>query len=220
MVTTWQRKKWLILLVLIVLAAAVNGVLLYLNQTKPVAVVNTVPAKRGDITAVVSATGTINPVNMVSVSSKVTGLIKEVKVSENDRVAAGQILITLDDTRVRAQLSQAKAKLENAEDNFRRTERLAGIGAVAVQQLDSARTDYNVAQATYDDVVSQLDDTVIRAPIDGIVIGKPVPAGQTVAPGISTPMVLLTIADMSKMQIETQIDESDIGRVKVNQKAT
>ncbi|BBB92170.1 macrolide export protein MacA [Methylomusa anaerophila] len=202
-----------------VIAAAVIAGLSHLDRTKPVASVNTVPVKRADIAAVVSATGTINPVNMVSVSSKVTGLIKEVKVNENDRVAIGQVLITLDDTRTRAQVNQARAKLVNAEADCQRIERLAAAGAVAAQQLDAARMDYNVAQATYDDVVSQLDDTVIRAPIDGVVIGKPVPAGQTVAPGISTPMVLLTIADMSRMQIETQIDESDIGNVQVNQKA-
>ena len=87
------------------------------------------------------------------------------------------------------------------------------MGAVALQQLDSARMDYEVAKAVYDDSVSQLSDTVIKAPIDGMIVGKPIPAGQTVAPGISTPMVLMTVADMSKMQIETLVDESDIGLI-------
>jgi len=86
--------------------------------------------------------------------------------------------------------------------------------------LESARMDYNVNQATYDDAMSQLNDTIIRAPIDGQVIGKPIPAGQAVAPGISSPMVLLTVADLSKMQIETQVDESDVGKMQVGQKVT
>ncbi len=73
-------------------------------------------------------------------------------------------------------------------------------------------------KATYDNAASQLSYTVITAPIDGLVIGKPIPAGQTVAPGISNPMVLLTVADLSKMQIQGQVDESDIGRVKLGQK--
>jgi len=77
--------------------------------------------------------------------------------------------------------------------------------------------DYAVAKATYDDAVSNLEDTVIKAPISGMVIGKPIPAGQTVSPGISNPMVLLTIADLNRMQIEALVDESDIGKIKLGQ---
>lgn len=178
-----------------------------------------VPVQRGDITESVSATGTINPVNIVNVSSKITGLIKEVLVKENDTVHAGQVLMVLDDTRLRAALTQAKAKLDNAAADYERTKRLYAAGAVSKQQLDTAETNLTVAQAAYDDAASQLDDTIIRSPIDGIIIGKPIPAGQTVAPGISTPMVLATVADLSKMQIDTQVDETDVGKVKVGQRA-
>ncbi|MPM90991.1 Macrolide export protein MacA [bioreactor metagenome] len=177
-------------------------------------------AERGDIASSVSATGTIKPVNMVDVSSKITGLIKEVQVSENDQVVAGQVLIVLDDNRLQTVVAQAEARLANAAANYERQQRLYQFGAVSAQQLDAAQLDYNVATAAYADAVSQLSDTVIKAPIDGKIIGKPIPAGQTVAPGISNPMVLMTIADMSKMQIETQVDESDIGRVAVGQQAT
>jgi HlyD family secretion protein len=75
-----------------------------------------------------------------------------------------------------------------------------------------------VARAAYDTSSSNLADTIIKAPVAGLVIGKPTPAGQTVAPGISTPMVLMTIADMSIMQSETLVDESDIGQVALGQK--
>jgi HlyD family secretion protein len=214
-----KYKKWLIIVVII--AAAVKGGLAYqASQTKQTVTTKTVKVERGDIVSTVSATGTIKPLNMVDISSKITGLIEELKVQENDTVKAGQELVVLDDTRLQAQASQAREKLNNAATNYERNQRLNQIGAVSDQQLDSSRLDYKVAQATYDDAVSQLSDTIIKAPIDGIVIGKPIPAGQTVAQGISNPMVILTIADMSKMQIETQVDETDIGKIAVGQTAT
>jgi len=128
--------------------------------------------------------------------------------------------VLLDDTRLQAQLSQARERLENTAANYTRNQSLNKIGALSDQELDAARLEYKVAQANYDDAMSQLDDTVIKSPIDGVVIGKPVPAGQTVAPGIANPMVILTVADMSKMQIDTQVDETDIGKVAVGQTAT
>ncbi|QJW49059.1 efflux RND transporter periplasmic adaptor subunit [bacterium BFN5] len=214
-----KYKKWLLAAVIVAVAAKA-GLTMYSNATKPVSTSQIVTAERGDITSIVSATGTIKPVNMVDVSSKITGLIKEVRVNENDQVTAGQVLLVLDDNRLQTTVAQADARLANAAANYQRQQRLFGSGAVAQQQLDAALMDYNVATAAYADAVSQLSDTVIKAPIDGKIIGKPIPAGQTVAPGISNPMVLVTIADMSKMQIETQVDESDIGRVTVGQKAS
>lgn len=219
----WQRmiqyKKWIILVIF--LAAATYGGFTYFGKSgKPAVTGTTITVERGDIQALVSATGTISPVNSVDVSSKITGLIKEVKVNENDQVKEGQILILLDDTRVRTQVAQASARLTNSAANYERIRRLTSIGAMSAQQLDAAQMDYNVAQAAYDDAVSQMDDTVIKAPIDGLIIGKPIPAGQTVAPGISNPMVLMTVADMSKMQIMVQVDETDIGKVAVGQKVT
>ncbi|MCX7780836.1 MAG: efflux RND transporter periplasmic adaptor subunit [Negativicutes bacterium] len=215
------RYKWW---ALIILAAVAVGSQLtydyYQSKNKPAIAGKVITVERSDITSTIAATGTITPVNLVNVSSKITGLIREVKVNENDRVKAGQILILLDDTHLKALVSQARARLANAEANYVRMGKLADMGAVSHQQLDAARMDYHVAQAAYDDAVSQFNDTVIKAPIDGTVIGKPIPAGQTVSPGISTPMILLTIADMSKMQIEAQIDETDIGKTAVGQKVT
>ena len=215
----WNYKLWLITVV-IAMIAGYFGLDYYQKQNAPASAVRLIAVERGDIVSLVSATGTIEPVNSVDISSKLTGLIKEVRVNENDNVTTGQILVVLDDTRLSAQVSQAKARLANAKANFERMQQLGGVGAIANQQLDAARMEYNVAQAAYDEAASQLEDTVIRAPVSGTVIGKPIPAGQTVSPGISTPMVLLTIADMSKMQIETLIDESDIGKVLAGQKAS
>lgn len=214
-----QYKIWIITIV-ILLVVGIGAFYLYKGKAAPVSVATTVTVERGDITSMVSATGTISPVNLVDVSSKISGLIQEMKVKENDQVTVGQVLLVLDDTHLRAQVAQAEARLINAKGIYERTNSLKAMGAVPTQQLDTSLSDYNVAQAAYDDAVSQLNDTVIRSPINGQVIGKPTPAGQAVAPGVSTPMVLLTVADMSLMQIETQVDESDIGQIKVGQKVT
>ncbi len=212
-----QYKKWIIFLLLLAMAAT-GGVAYYRQKSSAtVAKVTTVTVERGDIQATVSATGTISAVNSVDISSRVTGLIREVKVKENDHVKAGQVLVVLDDTSLRAQVAQYRAQLQNYAAVYERSKKLEAIGGESKQQLDSDRTNYLVAQATYDNYVSQLDYYVIKSPIDGIVIGKPTPAGQTVAQGISTPQVIMTIADMSQMQIKVLVDETDIGKVKVGQ---
>jgi HlyD family secretion protein len=215
-----RRYKTGIIAAVVILVAATVGISIYRSKQVPVTVGSTVNVKRGDVLAMVSATGTISPVNMVDVSSKISGLIESVKVNENDAVQVGQVLMVLDDTHLQAQVAQAQAHLENAAGIYQRSQSLEATGAIATQALDTSRSDYNVARAAYDDAVSQLNDTIIRAPISGLVIGKPIPAGQAVAPGVSTPMVLLTIADMSKMQIQTQVDESDIGQMQVGQNVT
>jgi HlyD family secretion protein len=217
----WQKilfyKKWFALLIIIAIAS-VTGLHYFSKRNQPVFTGTTLAVERGTIKATVSATGTISAVNSVAVSSKITGLITKVNVNENDQVKAGQIMILLDDTALKAQVSQARAQLMNGAANYERSKKLAAIGGESMQQLDADRTTNDVDQATYDNAVSQLDDTIIRAPIDGMVIGKPIPAGQTVSPGISTPMVLLTVADLSTMQIQVLVDETDIGTVKVGQK--
>ena len=219
----WQKivryKVWVMVIVILVIVGA-GAFYMYKGKAVPVSLASTVMVERGAVVSMVSATGTISPVNLVDVSSKISGLIQEMKVKENDQVIVGQVLLSLDDTHLRAQVAQAQARLTNAKGIYERTRRLETMGAVATQQLDTSLSDYNVAQAAYDDAVSQLNDTVIRSPINGQVIGKPTPAGQAVAPGVSTPMVLLTVADMSKMQIETQVDESDIGQIRVGQQVT
>lgn len=212
-----QYKKWLLLLVFCMLAS-MGGVYYYKNSSKPAVSDTITQVSREDIQSVISATGTISPLNSVEISSRVTGLITEVKVQENDFVKAGQTLLVLDDSSLKAQVAQYHSQLLNYQAIYERSQKLAAVGGQSAQQLDSDRTNYLVAQSTYDNYASQLAYYVIKAPIDGLVIGKPTPAGQTVAQGISSPQVIMTIADMSKMQIKVLVDETDIGRVKVGQK--
>jgi HlyD family secretion protein len=213
-----RRKKWWLIITVVFIASVIYGYQAYQTASAPAPKGSPYTVKRGDIIAVVSATGTLSPVNSVDVSSRITGRITEVRVNENDMVKANQIIIVLDDRQLQAQVAQAGAKLENAFAIYKRSRILTENGALSKQQMDSDRTSYDVAKAVYDDMSSSLEDTIIRAPINGMVIGKPIPAGQTVAPGISNPMVLLTVADLGQMQIQALVDESDIGRIKLAQK--
>jgi HlyD family secretion protein len=212
----FKRKKLLAGLLAVALAAA-GAAVYYQRSSAPVATEAVAAVGRGDIRATVSATGTISAVNSVEISSRVTGLITELRVKENDIVKAGQVLVVLDDTAARAQLAQYRAQLTNYTATYERSKKLTAIGAQSTQQLDSDRTNYLVSQANYDNYASQLDYYVIKSPIDGIVVGTPTPAGQTVAQGISSPQVIMTVADLSKMKIKVMVDESDIGKVKLGQ---
>jgi HlyD family secretion protein len=214
-----QHKKWLIFIAILVLLSA-GGAAYFHKSSTTVATGTTVALGLGDIHAVISATGTVQAVNSVTISSRVTGLITEVKVKENDIVKAGQVLLVLDDTAVRAQVAQYQATMANYAGVYERSKKLAAIGGISQQTLDSDRTNYLTAKAIYDNNVSQLGYYVITSPVDGMVVGTPTPAGETIVQGISAAQSLLTIADMSNIEIKTLVDETDIGKVKVGQQVS
>ena len=211
-----RYKKWVILLLLLGLLGA-GGTVYMKKSSTPVVKEATVSVTRGEIQATVSATGSISAVNSVLVSSRVTGLLNEVRVKENDHVEAGQVLLVLDDTVLRAQVTQYLTQVQNYAAIYERSKKLSAINGQSLQQLETDRTNYLVAQATYENYAAQLDYYIIKAPIAGVVIGEPTPAGQTVVQGLSAAQTLLTIADMSKMQVKAMVDETDIGKVKVGQ---
>ncbi len=217
---TVSRYKWWIAGLLTLAVAAAGGALYYQKSAAPVAAVTTVAVERGDVRSVVSATGTLKAVNSVDISSRVTGLISEVKVKENDLVQAGQVLAILDDTSVRAQVDQYRVQEANYAAVYERSKKLYAIGGESAQQLDSDRTNYLVAKANYENFATQLGYYVITSPIDGMVVGTPTPAGQTVVQGISAAQVLMTIADLAKMEIKVLVDETDIGKIKVGQQVS
>jgi len=220
----WQKivsQKKLFIIAILVVAAIAGGGYYYQNRSKATTVPQqTIQAEVRDLTSVVAATGTIKAVNSVDISSKMTAHIKEIKVKENEQVTAGQVLVILEDTALQAQVTQAKERLDNAAIKYQRTSRLTTIGGTSAEALDNASMDYKIAQANYDGVMSTLDDTIIVSPMAGSVIGKPLSVGELVAQGVNNPTVILTVADMSKMQIEANIDQTDIGKIALGQKVT
>ena len=206
---------------IILLVMLVGGGYYYFAGSKTTEVQQqTVSARIGKALATVSATGTIKPVNSVEISSKITALIKEVKVKENEIVKAGQTLVILEDKELSTKLDQARYKVNSTKTKYERIKKLYTIGAKSDQELEDAELDYNTAVSSYEGVMSNVEDTIIISPQDGVVIGEPLTAGTLVAQGVNNPKVIMKIADLSKKQITAKVDETDIGKVQVGQKAT
>ena len=212
--------KWVILLVII--AIGIFGYRYYQQKQekaqKPV--IETAQAKYMNMKSVVSATGTIKPLESVEVSSKITARIKEILVEENQNVTAGQTVAILDGKDLETQKEQAEFTLSNAKIKYDRTSYLYNIGAKSKEDLDDAQYNYDTAQSKLAETESDLAETVIVAPMNGVVIGEPLTAGTMAVQGNNNPTVIMRIADLSKKQITAKVDETDIGNVKVGQKAT
>ena len=179
--------------------------------------IKTVAVQRGDVMTEVSATGALSAVRSIEISSKVTGRITEMRGEENQHVQAGEVLAVLDSRALQQTLEQLRVKMDVAKANYDRAAELVEIGGYSFQQLDSALEDYAVARTNYESKLADLGDYTITTPISGIVIGKPLEEGQTVVQGISAAQVMMKIADLSEMQIEADVDETDIGKVKIGQ---
>lgn len=216
------KVKWLVLGA-VVLAAAVGGYSYYSSQqeaAQQAANVELMTVSRQSLKSTVSATGTIRPVDSVEVSSKITARIKSVLVKENDVVKAGQTVAILDGKDYEATKDQASYKVANTRSKYNRAEYLYSIGAKSKEELEDAEYDYDTAESSLSKTESDLAETVITAPMDGIVVGEPKTAGTMAVQGNSNPTVIMTIADLSRKQILAKVDETDIGSVRVGQKAT
>lgn len=216
-----KRLKWIILLIVII-AAGTFGYNYYQQkqQMANTPIIESVPAKYISMKSVVSATGTIKPLESVEVSSKITARVKQVLVKENDHVTAGQTVALLDGKDYETQKEQAEFTLNNAKIKYDRTSYLYNIGAKSKEELDDAQYNYDTAESKLAEAESNLAETVITSPMDGVVIGEPVTDGTMAVQGNSNPTVIMRIADLSKKQITAKVDETDIGSVKIGQKAT
>lgn len=219
-----KLKKWakIILVLVVVIIAIVTGYKYYAQKQeeakKPV--VNTAQVQYMSMKSIVSATGTIKPVESVEVSSKITARVKQVLVKENDTVTQGQTVALLDGKDYETQKEQAEFTLQNAKIIYDRTNYLYNIGAKSKEDLDNAQYNYDTAQSKLEEAESNLSETVIVSPMDGVVIGEPVTDGTMAVQGNSNPTVIMRIADLSRKQIFAKVDETDIGSVRVGQKAT
>ncbi|NHZ81511.1 efflux RND transporter periplasmic adaptor subunit [Massilia sp. CCM 8695] len=232
--TLFTRKR---VAILIAVAAAGAAGAAYLQSTKapviPESRYRAAPVDTGTITQTVTATGTINPVALINVGSQVSGTVVELKADFNDHVKKGQVLLKLDPTifnaqirQVEAGLASAQASMRLAQANFERNERLVAQNYVSSLTLDQARRELDVAKANIKLSEAQLaraqadlDNSVIRAPIDGVVIKRTIDLGQTVAASFTTPNLFQIAKDLTKMQIDTSVSEADVGALKDGQPA-
>lgn len=188
---------------------------------------------RGAISQSVSANGQLSPVTLVSVGTQVSGTVRSYSADFNDRVAAGQVLMQLDDAILRAQLGQSRASLASAEaalalaqNNWNRIQPLAQPGYASQQEVDQARQALGDAKAKVALARAQVQrDTVnlgyavIRSPVAGVVVSRSVDIGQTVAASFQTPELYKIARDLREMIIDAYFTESDIGEIAVGQKA-
>lgn len=212
------------IVVVLVAAVAFGGWKYYSSQQQAkeqaAAAQQVTQVTRMDIKSTVSATGTIRPVNSVEVSSKITARIKSVLVKENDEVKAGQTVAMLEGKDYESKRDQAQYKVTSTKQKYDRVSYLYSIGADTQQQLEDAQYDYDTAQSQLAETESDLAETVITAPMDGVVVGEPKTAGTMAVQGSDNPTVIMRIADLSSKQILAKVDETDIGNVKVGQDAT
>jgi len=189
------------------------------------------PVEKGDISQTVSANGTINPVTLVSVGTQVSGTVKKLYVDFNSKVNKGQVLLELDAALLDAQLKQSEANVQNAQAslelataNEKRTRDLFALEYVAQQDLDnavqakkSAEAQLLLTRAQLEKDRANLSYSVIRSPVSGVVVDREVDVGQTVAASLQTPTLFKIAQDLSKMQIDSNFAEADIGGIRVGQ---
>ena len=185
-----------------------------LNANQAQTLYTTGKVEKGDVKTSISATGTINPVNYVDVSTNVAGKLEKVLVKENDQVTAGQVIAYIDTRQLQASVDDARAALAKAELDMNRYKSLAAQDAIAQQTYDDSVTSYERAKSTYERAAADLSDATITAPMSGTVVGTPLKAGQTISTGISTQMIIATIADLKNLEIYLTVDETDIGNIK------
>lgn len=218
--------------IIIVLALLSTGAYYYFRNNQPLNIQwRTEKAEKGDIKILVNTTGTLQADTTVDVGTQVSGTISKLYVDFNTKVKKGQLVALIDTTTLaagvdnaEASLKSAEAQLELARENFNRTKQLYTIHLSAKSDYDQALANLEVAQskvevekASVKAAKLDLSHAKIFAPISGVVINKNVNVGQTVAASYNTPTLFTIANDLSKMQVQADIDEADIGLVKLNQ---
>lgn len=242
------RRFWIAATLVVAALSAVAFAVWRYTSSNDTLIYNTQVVARGDVTRTVTATGTVNPVLTIIVGSYVSGVIKEIHCDYNTEVKIGQVCAMIDPAPyqtvvdqnranlavARAQLEKDKANLAYAQLNYDRNARLAQTNAVSKDVLDNAKNalDQATAQIGVDQATIQqreaqlaaadvnLGYTNIVSPVNGTVVSRNVTVGQTVAASFQTPTLFLIATDLTQMQVDTNVSESDIGGIKNGDRAT
>ncbi|GAB3744620.1 efflux RND transporter periplasmic adaptor subunit [Lysobacter olei] len=231
------------LIVLVVLAVVVAAVFVWRGRdTQDAAAWRTAKVEKGDIRVAISATGTLAAIATVDVGSQISGQVTDVLADFNDRVTKGQVIARIDPSTYEAQIAQGdaaansaraglatvQAALRNAELDYRRKASLGQQQLVSRGDVDLARATLDQARAQVAQAQAQIrqqvastqtarlnvERSVIRSPVDGVVLTRSIEPGQTVAASLQAPVLFQIAEDLSQMEIVLAIDEADIGQVK------
>lgn len=242
-----KRRRFLWPIVFIVLLVAAAGAYTYFGSNGTRYDYTTQPVKRGDLSVIVTATGSVQPTDQVDISSELSGTVRKVNVSYNSSVKTGDVLAELDTNKQEADVQSARAQLASAKASVLKAEaeaasakntldRLTGLVSNRIssqQELDAAKYTYDAAVATK--AVNQaavlsaeaslqlaevnLSKLRIISPIDGVVLTRDVDPGQTVASSLNAPVLFTIAGDLRHMELQVAVDEADVGQVKEGQLA-
>jgi HlyD family secretion protein len=229
-----KNKKRYIILSAIVLCLIIAAFFIFSKPKMENLQPQTVEVKIGEVTKTVTATGTIQPITQVEVGTQVSGVVNKIFVDFNSVVKQGQLIAELDKTNLLSALSQSKAMYENAtneltyhETVYNRQSELFKKGLITQTDYDLALYNYNNAKgnvvqrkADLEKAKTNLGYADIYSPISGVVLSRAVDEGQTVAASLNTPTLFTIARDLKEMQVEANVDEADIGQVKMNQRVT
>ena len=228
-----MKKKAIIISSVVVIVAVIAALMFRHNGKKEADVTfETAKVERGNITNTVTATGTIEAVISVNVGTQVSGIINKVYVDFNDVVKKGQLLAEIDKKSLinqleqsQATVNQAKAQLNFQEATYNRMKALFEKKLIAQSDYDQALYNYENAKASltnanaaFDRNKVNLDYATIYSPIDGVVLNRAIEEGQTVAASFNTPTLFTIVNDLTQMEVQTSVDEADIGKVKQGQR--
>lgn len=226
-----RRKLIIIISILVILSIAVTAFAILKSQKDNKIVWNTVHPEVGDIQILVTATGTLNAVKTVLVGTQVSGTISKIFVDFNDNVKAGQVIALLDERNLQlsldeaeANLSKAQAQLDQVKAEYERNQELFNKGLISQSDLDVQLSNFKTAQdnvSTSEGEVKKakvnLSYASIVSPINGVIVSRNVDVGQTVAASFNTPTLFSIANDLKEMQLQANVDEADIGKVKTGQ---
>lgn len=242
-----RRRIWWSALAVAVMLGGILLTYQWYTSPSPRVEYTTAPATVSDLTVEISATGTLQPLTQVDISSELSGVVREVAVAENQQVRKGDVLAKLDTSKLEAQIERAQASakaaaasvetarvtLKETEQALARASELARKGMATQQALDTAQAARDRAKAALDSAEASLAianadlklqqadlaKSTIYAPIDGIVLTRSVDPGQTVASSLQAPVLFVIAADLRKMELKAAVDEADIGQISVGQQA-
>lgn len=231
-----------------ILLIVVIGLLIFILSSSKKTQFKTVKIQKGEITQMVTATGNVNPVTTIIIGTRVSGTIVALYADYNSQVKKGQLIAEIDPTPFENELKQSEADLLNskatlfkaevtlkdAERTLKRKQELFNRELIARSELDDAETAYSTARAQHEIALAQvkkaeaglrqartnLGYTKIVSPVTGVVIAKNVEVGQTVAASFQTPTLFTIAPDLTKMQVDTNVDEADISKIKVGMEAS
>ena len=227
-----KKKMLIIIAAVLVIGIVALAALKPFSKKEAVVSFNTVKVEKGDISNTVTATGTIQALKTVNVGTQVSGIILHIYVDFNDHVKHGQLLAKLDETPLRTQLDQSQSAVDQAqsqlhfqEATYNRLKVLYDKKLIAQNDYDQALYNYENSKASLANAKSGLDRAkvnleyaTITSPIDGVVLNRAIEEGQTVAASFSTPTLFTIVNDLTQMEVQTSVDEADIGKVKNGQR--